>query len=498
MKRYLKLFLVFYFCLFLGLSPSSAALPSNTAWEVRTAGSNNNGGCYVTGSTGTDFTQQNSAQYTFTDLVLVTTTTATSVSHLFIASDVGNCIHITAGTGFTQGFYRMISVAVGTVTLDRAAGTMASTGGTYAVGGAIADPQTFNTNAVPGNQAWVKADGTYTFTSAMAITSQNSAGLTPFQFTGYTTTRGDNGRATWTTSTNSIHMITTAGTLSSNVEFDNINFTNTAGTKGDGFHALSVNGFAWMVKHCILDGFNIGINGDFTVDFSFNVLSVVNTEIKNSVAQGVLNDAGTSFLADYIHGNGTSGVEIKVAAPGSQGRADGITAVNYSVLSANGTSGLNFTGINSADPNFVYPVIANSDLSLNTGDGLTLGNVSVPDGLITWNSIYYGNGGFGINSPTLVPILTSQVSNAFGSNTSGNRSTNIPSDTSDITLSATPFTNSGAGDFSLNSTTGGGAALKGTGFPGTSLFGTGHMSVGALQPSSNSSGSGPSVSGYAQ
>lgn len=497
MRHHTKVSLVLLFCLLIGsFAPLHAALPSNTAWEVRTAGSNNNGGCYVTGSTGTDFTQQNSAQYTGTDLVLATTTTATSVFHSFIATDVGNCIHITAGTGFTVGFYRMLSVSLGTVTLDRAAGTMGSTGGTFAVGGAIATPQMFNSNAVAGNQAWIKADGSYVFTATMAIDSKDSSGLTPFRFTGYTTTRGDNGYATWTTSTNSVNMVTTANSQSLNVEFDNIKMTNTAGTKGDAFNAANVNGFGWMINHCVLDGFNIGINGDYTIVFAFNVLSVVNTEIKNSVAQGILNAASTSLLGDYIHANGGNGVEIIRADPGTQPKTNGIMSVSYSTLSANGGSGLKLTRENVADSNYDWAVVTSSVLSLNTADGLTLGSITIPDGLVSWNTIYYGNGGFGINSGG-VPMPANQLNNAFGSNTSGNRSTNIPSGIGDISLSANPWTNSTAGDFSLNSTSGGGASLKGTGFPGVSLFGTGHLDVGSLQ-SAGSSGGSSSVVGIAQ
>lgn len=463
-----------------------AALPATTVWEARTLGSINNGGCFVTGSTGTDFTQQNSAQYTFTDLVLPTTTTATSVSHLFVAADVGNCLHVTAGTGYTPGFYRMLSVTAGTVTLDRAVGTALSSGGTYAVGGAIDHPQTANSNAVAGNRIWTKADGFYIFTTTMAIDSKDSSGLTPYRFSGYTTTRGDNGYATWTTSTNSIHIISNSNSQSVNVEFDNIRFTNTAGTKGDAFKATNTNGFGWMINHCIIDGFNIGINGDYTIDFAFNALSVVNTEIKNSVSKGIINAAGTSLVGDYIHANGGNGVEIIRANPGTQPKTDGITTVIYSTLSSNGVSGMKFTGENIADSNFMTPVIASSNLSLNTVDGLNIGSITVPNGLVTWNSIYYGNGGFGINSAA-TPMLISQMDNGFGANTSGSRTSNVPVGTTDIPLTANPFTNSASGDFTLNSTAGGGAALKGQGFPGASLFGTGHIDIGALQSAGASS-----------
>jgi hypothetical protein len=53
----------------------------------------------------------------------------------------------------------------------------------------------------------------------------------------------------------------------------------------------------------------------------------------------------------------------------------------------------------------------------------------------------------------------------------------------DVALTAKPFTNSAGGDFSLNSTAGGGAACKGVGWPGIFPGGTttGNIDVGAVQ-----------------
>jgi hypothetical protein len=44
------------------------ALSSATVLEVRTTGVDTNGGGFVTGATGTDFSQQNAAQYSGTNL----------------------------------------------------------------------------------------------------------------------------------------------------------------------------------------------------------------------------------------------------------------------------------------------------------------------------------------------------------------------------------------------------------------------------------------------
>src|SRR6476661_4844198 len=121
------------------------SLSAATVWEVRPAGSgasDNNGGGFVAGASGTDFSQQDAAAYSGTNLAIdaATNTKVTSATHNFVAADVGNLLQITAGAGFTTGFYQIVSVASNAATLDRSAGTLGSTGGTFAVGGALASP----------------------------------------------------------------------------------------------------------------------------------------------------------------------------------------------------------------------------------------------------------------------------------------------------------------------------------------------------------------------
>jgi len=118
------------------------ALSGNTVFEVRTDGADTNGGGFVTGAAGTDYSQQASPQKSGTDLAIHASdaTKVQPVAAGVAAADVGNLVQITAGTGFTAGWYE-ITAQDGTYwTLDRAAGTTSSTGGTYAMGGALASP----------------------------------------------------------------------------------------------------------------------------------------------------------------------------------------------------------------------------------------------------------------------------------------------------------------------------------------------------------------------
>ncbi len=63
-------------------------------------------------------------------------------------------------------------------------------------------------------------------------------------------------------------------------------------------------------------------------------------------------------------------------------------------------------------------------------------------------------------------------------------------DSGAIALSASPFTNAGSGDFSLNTTSGGGAACRAAGIPGTLGSSTGHADVGAIQHADPAGGGG--------
>lgn len=175
-----------------------------SVWEVRTTGSDTNGGGFV-GSAGSDYTQQNSPQYSGTDLEVnasnnlqVKSTTAGSP----VAADVGNVICISAGTFWTTGWYEIQSQDGTWWTLDRSPNTAGSTGGTFAVGGALASPGLANwiaENYYASNnrrgQIYIES-GTYTVTNSTAGASQKSLSGSRCQYIGYDQTNGRNSRPT--------------------------------------------------------------------------------------------------------------------------------------------------------------------------------------------------------------------------------------------------------------------------------------------------------------
>lgn len=168
------------------------AVSNNTAWEIRTTGSNLNGGGFVTGATGIDYSQQDAHQYGFSDLVSLNgnsnPATITSASHSFVANDVGNLIRISAGTSWTASWYQIVSIdGLGGAVLDRGCGSIASlSGGVYRVGGAA----NFSNNTTTDTQFLSAIRGTVHIKSGTYSTAAMAGGVGTLAV--YDTARGDN------------------------------------------------------------------------------------------------------------------------------------------------------------------------------------------------------------------------------------------------------------------------------------------------------------------
>lgn len=169
-------------------------------WEVRTTGSDDNGAGFLQGASGTDYSQQDSAQLALTDLAMsMSSTTLTSATGGFTSAMIGNVIKIRSGTNFDVGWYRITAYTdTNTITLDRtAASGGAGSGGSGNIGGARAslnedgfmhDADALSGNSDPFCTIWVKS-GTYTITQAINAINALAEGL---RVKGYNATRGDN------------------------------------------------------------------------------------------------------------------------------------------------------------------------------------------------------------------------------------------------------------------------------------------------------------------
>jgi len=461
------------------------SISATAVFEVRTAGSDTNGGGYTSGGTDMSvFDNKNSAGGTScqsttnnlstTDAVTNNTTTVTSATAAFTSAITGNIIYLT-GSGTTTGWYQATYVSATNITVDRATGSTGGTGVTINVGGALATPQpiygasmTFAAGATP--TIWIKS-GTYTLTATWTL-NITSSGNNILMHIGYHSSRGDNDgtRPVITSATNSVGLFT-ASIGSANLSFRNIKFTHTAGTRGIGIQPQN-SGNNLRVENCIFDGCLWAINGDNSgARYPWQNVLITDTEIKNSVTGGVIVYSGNLLMIDsWVHANTGYGVSSINAVE---------IMVIRSVVSSNGTYGVG----NSGGSGFTQTMLIDSAFYANgatSGVSFTNQNGVATDkwfSLIARNCIFYGNTGYGL-SASATPLWYILDHCAYGANTTAALQ-NLTSGTGDVTLTGDPFTSST--NFLLNGTAGAGAACKAVGFPGAALFGTGGQDIGAVQ-----------------
>lgn len=452
------------------------ALTTTTEWDVRTGGNDANGGAFDITGTGTDYSLQDAAQIAFTDLVIGgTTTQLTSAGNPFTSAHVGNVINITGGTGFTTGRYVIVSVGGSTATMDRSVGTGGSTGGTGNLGGAMATIQGAYDAAIAARvvagtdlifNIHVKS-GTYTFTSTKTLTGNSLVWI------GYGSAHRDFGtQPLVTTATNSTDLFNTSASLHVWINFS---FSNTAATRAKCFTAN--NGSlvdSWYWENCTFDGFSTAIFGDWTSTWSFRWSSLRYCEIKNCTTRSIDNTYGMEIIGCKIHDNAGS---VRTGTHATVGSGT-LMRVYRSLIVDNTGNGLEDTpNTNAALRNWD---IEQCTIANNTADGFAwtstntsyaqqgqprqnIPAIGATGGLRPTvrmvNNIIYGNGGFGRSFGASGAVMFYERKNAYGSNSSGNHS-NVAAGPDDIALSADPFTNAAAGDYSLNNTAGGGAAVR--------------------------------------
>ena len=181
------------------------ALSGSGVWEVRTAGSDTNGGGFKRGAAGTDYSQQDAKNtagnnISTADAVANGTTTITSATASFTAAIVGNFVYFTGGTGAIAAQWREVTVFTNATTITIDVLIAASTGMTLNIGGALATPGRAGGNKIANQDVYIKA-GTYSITSASANvvngcvsdTTGGSATSDCSRWEGYQTTRGDKG-----------------------------------------------------------------------------------------------------------------------------------------------------------------------------------------------------------------------------------------------------------------------------------------------------------------
>jgi hypothetical protein len=177
-------------------------ISANAVWNIMssaTGTAGKNGGFFVTGASGTDYSLQDGAQYALTGVTSVGAGN-TILSSSASSDMVGNGLFVVSGTNFTSNaWFEITSVVVGvSITVStNAAGTAICTGvgasGVVNIGGAnhlnstLADDM-FEAGAA-GNTYYIMS-GTYTLGESLNFTRDGTTTL-PMKIKGYISSQGD-------------------------------------------------------------------------------------------------------------------------------------------------------------------------------------------------------------------------------------------------------------------------------------------------------------------
>lgn len=420
----------------------------STVWEVRTTGSDSNGGGFVAGASGTDRSQSNTAFVTVdggtvTGTVQATTTDLLLTGYTVTAADVGNIYQSTGGTA-TTGAYQIMSVNTGTNTwtMDRSMGSSTQTS-TGAMGGAFATLAKANSLKVSGNDVWVKA-GTYSVNATLTESTGGADGSNITKWIGYQTVRGDYGtRPVVQASGTSFDMFNASADYIwlDNIEFDGNNQSGVAGPKMTGsvcmFRRL-------VVRNCLSGGIYVAA-GRLVMD-----CEVVSCSGGAGQGGGIILASDSATVFRCVVTGCSNGVYTCQFGGGRAIQCLVRTSTAYGFLADFGPSAwFNCTAYNCGDSGFY---------------------VNVAQGIDAHNCIAVGCGSVGSNKGFDSQSTTRSffLLNCSGyNNFNGNVGTNVPADSQEgfIALSATPFSDAAGGNFGLNNTIGGGRLLRGAGFP---------------------------------
>lgn len=412
------------------------AISVNTVFEIRDSGNDANGGGFVAGASGADYSQQDAAQKAGTDLAIHATTntdvlpTAAGVA----ATDVGNIIQIASGTDWTAGFYEIKSIQGSYWRLDRSPSAVGNVNtATYKMGGALGSPGMLGATGSPsGISAWIEGS----FTLSTATPNVSGGPLQPAfiwkKLEGYVTTRGDGEQA-----------VISAGAVTNVTMIDTPVISRSSMTLNitlDGNSGSGNNGFAMYTEH-----------------WCFNCIA---HDFDGSASNTGFSDLGVAIKCyAYNCGIGFATAVDSVATA----CATGFTGAACRRCVAYVNTGNGFTGNGN---NFT---IENCVAYANGGSGFVSSNR-----MLYQNCVSYGHAaGYGFDIST----DTRMINCAAGNNASGHTDVTPGVNIGFVELTADPFTSST--DFRPNNEGGGGALLRAAGI---GVYGqTDNRDIGAVQ-----------------
>ena len=450
----------------LNATAGAGVLPRNEAMTSVT-------GCATTASpTGAtwsiDYSQQAASRYAYTDLASSGAgLTVSSVAKPFAKEQVGNCIVITGGANFNTGRYIIASVAAGVATVKGANNITSGAGanGVGAQGGALASPgmlaSVMTTNNVEGPRAFV-GGGTYTITSA---STNIAAGCCNFPLVNQEVIGYTSHRTVVNTDTQPIWKINSGLSSAAMITNGRVSFYN-----------LTFDGNAQTSASHITTG----------------SMGVIRCTIKNFTAAS--GTTQTVYVNCYATGNSAavfpcSSAFCVATANTATPFVAGDNCIFDSCLSYANTGGstYGFSLLASACVNCV---------SYNNGKDGYVFTSTVSNQLV--NCVAEANAGYAVDDSARTYANAAVINCAFYNNTSGvfrSGTTTLVQQIGTIIPSVSPFTSAGTGDFSLNTTSNGGALLRAAGYPGLFPGGTSTsaLDVGAIQHADPPSAGGGAV-----
>ncbi len=444
-----KIIIILSVVLFFSPILARAAIADNTVWEFRATGSNNNGGGFYNRNPGTsvDYSQQDAAQLNLTNLATNGAGTGlSSVTGGFTAAMVGNIINITAGTGFTPGWYEITAYAdTNNVTIDRSAGASASSGTGY-IGGARAVPtDAFFEQLTAGNIVYFKI-GTYTLTENIITASTVGTAADPVVVEGYNSARGDNptgdNRPTIVASTYDWRFVGSGN--NTYMTFRNLIVT-----------SINSNGAFYLYAYATVENCK-AIQSSASAYNAFYIASgfvkIINSEAVSTNGNAIDARGYSEIIGCYIHDSSV-----------------GIYTYGSVILILHNIIDTCTTGIYGGDTNYFNKAVMNNTIyNCTTGISVTVAE----RGWLVANNI--------IDSCTTGASWSSEVKNSWWDyNNWHNNGTDVSNVTKgDNALALDPqFTDAANGDFSI------GTNLKAQGFLGVfpGSLSTGYLDVGAAQ-----------------
>jgi hypothetical protein len=461
------------------------AISANTAWEIRPlTGNDLNGGGFVAGASGTDWSQQANPQYSVADGVTAGTTTITSASANFGTDVVGNIMYVQGGTGaIVAGWYQITArTNATTITVDRNTGLSTGTGVALRIGGSLQTINAVTSIYTASNKMFVKAEAPITITAAQTFaTGVAPSAAAPYsRLISYTSSRTDGGQTLITLSTNTgIKGLRATG---NGISFENFNVNcSSLGTST----GVALDGNTNRVKNCKVSnattaGISSGVGN--SIIFGCEVTGCTSTAtagISTTVANDVI-----SF--NNVHDNACPGISA----------TGGFMQMNCNLVTNN--TGASSDGIIIAS----QPICTGNTVYGSGRHGINITSSTRALVGIIRNNIFAGNGGFGFDPTASAGWSADSLwdGNAYWNNTSGNRNNADDTTTNpingvgpyanilDVICTVNPFNNSAGGDFTLNNISGGGAAIRGHGTPGTmpGITQVGYIDIGVFQHSNPS------------